>query len=374
MRIWLLAAVVHSSTALAEPPKLTISSYLEASYQLHVQDPSNRITSLRGFDHRSRTFTLENVALDAKAESGPLTTRVVFQVGATPSTYYLSEPALAGAPGVNPTSGELWKYLQTATVSARAPLGLTIEAGLVPSPIGPEVLPIKDNWNWSRSDLFFGLPFYHTGVTASRSLGGDWTGKLHVYNGWNSVVDNNGTPSVALSAAYANGGTLAQLLYFGGNERPSGAPEGRPWRHLVDAYLQLPITRDLTMLIQGDAGFERNDFGTSAWAAGALYGKLALTPQLYTAVRGDVFYERVAANADGSASAMFWPTAWIGSATTTLAYQPVAGVSVRCEYRHDQATTAVFFGGRVEGDGAALPFVADRKRQDTITVGATAWF
>lgn len=349
-------------------PKLTVGGYLEADYQLHVQNPSNRITSLRGFDNRSRTFTLSNVALDVKAETGPVAARVVLQVGATPSSYYLGEPALPGSAGVNATSSELWKYVQTATATAKAPAGITVEAGLFPSPIGAEVIPVKDNWNWSRSNLFFGLPFYHTGVTASRALGGDWTAKLHVYNGWNSVVDNNGTPSVALSAAYAKGSTIAQLLYFGGNERATGAAEGNPWRHLVDAYVQFPVTDELTVLVHGDAGIERNELGTSGWVAGAIYGKLALSPTLYIAIRGDAFYEKVAG------SAIFWPTPWIGSGTATLAYQPVPGVSVRFEYRHDQAKSKVFYGGDVEGDGVTTPFVFERKTQDTFTLGATTWF
>ncbi len=33
---------------------------------------------------------------------------------------------------------------------------------------------------------------------------GGWTGKLYLYNGWNSVVDNNGDPSVGVSAAYSS--------------------------------------------------------------------------------------------------------------------------------------------------------------------------
>jgi hypothetical protein len=355
-------------------PKITVAGYLEALYQLHFQNPSNHLTSLRGFDNRSRTITLSNVAVDVKGETGPVTARIILQVGHTPSSYYLAEPASPGSPGVNASGGELWKYVQAANVTAKAPKDVTIEAGLFPSPIGPEVIPIKDNWNWSRSDLFFGLPFYHTGVAVSRPLGGGWTGKLHVYNGWNSVTDNNGTPSIALSAAYAKGTTLAQVLYFGGNERASGAPEGTPWRHLFDAYVQFPVTSELSMLAHGNAGVEATAFGTSSWVAGALYGKLALSSKLYAAIRGDLFYEQVASNSMGTASAIFWPTEWIGSGTMTLAYQPVTGVSVRLEYRHDQAKTDVFFGGAVAGDGVTMPFVFDRDRQDTVTLGATAWF
>jgi hypothetical protein len=236
------------------------------------------------------------------------------------------------------------------------------------------VIPIKDNFNWSRSNLFFGLPFYHTGATVSHPLAGDWTAKFHVYNGWNSVVDNNGYPSIALSAAYAGTDTTAQLLYFGGIERPTGSPEGQPWRNLFDALVQHVVSDTLTLAAQADAGFEINDLGTSAWAAAAIYAKLALDDTLYVALRGDYFYEQVAEDDGVSASPIFWPTQWMASGTATLAYQPVGGVSIRIEYRHDQAERDVFFGGDVAVEPMTMTFVADRDVQDTATLGVTAWF
>jgi hypothetical protein len=369
--LWLLLlASPARAHADDDKPAVTIGGYVEGDYQVQFQNAENRITSLRGFDNRSRTFTLQNIALDVKGEKGPVATRVVLQVGHTPSTYFLAEPALPGSTGVNATDGELWKYVQTATVAVKAPRDILVEAGLFTSPIGPEVIPIKDNWNWSRSDLFFGLPFYHTGVTVSRPLGCGWVGKLHVYNGWNSVTDNNGTPSLAASALYTHADTIAQVLYFGGIERSPGAAEGGPWRHLFDAYVQHALSKTLSVLAHANAGFERGELGTSWWAAGALYGKLVLSPTLYGALRVDAFYERVPA----MAGSIFWPTKWIGSGTLTLAYQPFPTISTRLEYRHDQAASDVFFGGAVAGDGVTTPFVFDRDTQDTLTLGVTAWF
>jgi hypothetical protein len=246
---------------------------------------------------------------------------------------------------------------------------LTLEAGLFPSPVGIEVIPIKDNMNWSRSNLFFGLPFYHTGARVSRPLATGWTGTLAVYNGWNTVVDNNGYPSVVLSAGYSNPKTTAQLLYFGGIERPTGAPEGKAWRHLFDALAQYAVTDKVTVAGQVDAGVEPNDVGTSWWIAAAAYGKFTVSDAMYLALRGDFFKEET----DG-ASAIFWPVEWVASGTATLAYQPADGVSVRAEFRHDQAQADAFFGGTVEGDGTAMPFVFNRDMQDTVTVGVTTWF
>lgn len=393
MRSTLLATVLTAASlpasALAQPdapppaadagkpsgPTITVGAYLEEYYQLHVQNPSNRITNLRGFDSRSRTFTLSNVAVSVKGEAGPITSLVVLQVGHTPSTYYLGEPTSAGTGSVDTSSGELWKYVQTATVSAKAAHDFLLEAGLFPSPIGPEVIPVKDNWNWSRSNLFFALPFYHTGARVSHPLGStSWTGTLAVYNGWNSVVDNNGDPSVALSAAYSSSKTTAQLLYFGGIERPDGAPEGKAWRNLFDALIQTALTDQVSILAQADAGVEPNDLGTSAWAAGAVYAKVQLTPALYAAVRGDTFYEKVAGKNGMTASAIFLPVKWVAEGTATLAYQPVDHVSLRLEYRHDQAASNAYFGGAVAADPVTMTAVPNRDMQDTLTLGVTAWF
>lgn len=368
----LLIAALLARTAAADepaPPTVTVGGYVETYYQVNLRLPSNRITNLRGFDNRDRTFTLSNAAIDVKGERGPLAARVVLQIGATGATYYLGEPALPGA-AANASGPELWRYLQQATVAYTTAGHIVVDAGLFPSPIGPEVLPVKDNWNWSRSDLFFGLPFYHTGVRVAVPLGGKWTGMLHAYNGWNSVVDNNPYPSVAVSAAYAGERVQGQLLYFGGIERSPGAPEGKPWRHLVDAYATIALGDRASMLVHGDAGVEANDLGTSRWATAALYGKLQLSGCLYAAMRADYFREWVAPGA----SALFWPVPWVASGTATLAYQPVDGITLRLEYRHDHADGAAYFGGDVAGDGVATPYQPNRRAQDTATLGVAAWF
>ena len=359
--------LVVSMLAAEARADVTVGGYVETYYQLNLRAPSNGITNLRGFDNRDRTFTIENAALDVKAARGPLAVRVILQIGAAPSTYYFAEPALAGASGANATGPELWKYLQQTSLGYTTGGEILVEAGLFPSPIGPEVLPIEDNWNWSRSDLFFGLPFYHTGARVSVPLGGGWVGTLHAYTGWNSVVDNNRYPSVAASAAYTGAKVSGQVLYFGGVERPTDAPEGTPWRNLLDAYATLTVTDELSVLGHVDAGLERNDIGTSGWLAGALYAKYAVTPTLYVAARADYFREHVARDGDTTAGALFWPSAWIASATATLAYQPAAGLSLRLEYRHDHAQDDSFFGGDVVD-------APNRDRQDTLTLGAVASF
>ena len=333
------------------PSKITLGGYVETYYSLNTRLPSNHITNLRGFDNRERTFMLSNAVLDANAERGPLKARITLQVGSTPDTYYVASDAT-------------FKNIQQATL-AYTPNALTFEAGLFPSPIGIEVFPVKDNWNWSRSNLTIGLPPYHAGVRASVPLGGNWTGTLHVYNGWANVLDNNSYPSVAASASYTSEHLTGQVLYFGGIERDTA------WRNLLDAYATYAITEQTSVAAQLDAGVEPNDFGTSGWFAAALYGKVQLSPKLFAAARADYFREWVA----DMATPIFWPTPWLASGTLTLAVQPIDGLSLRAELRHDHADTNAFYGGTVVGDGTAMnPYLPNRRAQETLTLGATAWF
>lgn len=366
---------------LAPPPvKLTPLGYVEALYAYNFNRPSNGITNFRGFDNRHNTFTLSNVVLGASAETGPVTTRVVLQYGATGSTYYLGEPALAGSGGANASNPELWKYVQEANVAWKAPVGrgLVLQLGLVPSPVGFETFAVKDNWNWSRSNLFFGLPFYHTGLRATY----DWTDELSttvaIYNGWNSVVDNNEEKSVQASVTYkVPDRVLVQALYFGGIERPTGSPEGPYWRHHFDAYAQVDATKWLAFTGQADYGFETNRIGTARWWAGAVYARVKPTGGVFVAVRGDRFTEHLATDGSGRASnALFWSgVEWVSSLTATLDVRPVDHLSVRLEYRHDVSEAPLYFGRDVRGDGsAAAPFIANARTQDTALLGATAWF
>ncbi|MDB4996067.1 MAG: outer membrane protein [Myxococcaceae bacterium] len=368
------------AAAPAEPAlgKLTLGGYVEAFYAYNFNRPSNGITNFRGFDNRHNSFTLANAAVDAQWEKSNVSGRVTLQIGHTPNTYYLAEPSSPGAGGAASADAATWKYLQQAYVGYKLPnvgKGLLLQAGLFTSPIGVEVVPIKDNWNWSRSNLFFALPFYHSGARATQTLTDTWSVTGAIYNGWNSVVDNNNPKSVSAQLQYTDSERLLfSALYFGGIERNKSSPEGKPWRHDFDAWAQVKVVDPLWLGVHGNAGFENTRFGTSYWAAGALYGRVRLLSWLHVAGRGDYFKESVGENVSGRASPIFWPADWVASATGTLDLHPGENISVRVEYRHDAAENVMFFGRGVAGDGSvSSPFQPNAKTQDTVTLGATTW-
>lgn len=359
-----------------DAPILTFGGYAEVDYQWNFNNPSNGITNYRGFDNRHNTLTLSNVALDAQFAAKGVQARVTLQAGQTPDTYYLAEPVSPGASGAAASTLDTWRFVQQALVGYEFPVlsGLLVQGGLFLSPIGPESIAVKDNWQWSRSNLFFGLPFYHTGVRATLKATKQWSFTLGMANGWNSVVDNNPEKSGYAQVAYASDALSWSLLYFGGIERPDGAPEGNPWRSVFDTHLTWSAADWLELQAHVDVGFEPTDFGTSYWVAGALAARAKLVDWLFCAVRADAFYEHAASGGSGAAGRIFWPVDWVVSQTATLEARAIDHVSVRMEYRHDHAADDMFFVGDVEGDGGVDPFVSNARYQDTLTLGATAWF
>jgi len=361
--------------------KVTPTGYLEAYYAWNVNRPVNNITNYRGFDNRHNTFTLSNAALGAAFESGPVGGKLMLQVGSQATAISGAEPTHPGASAANASGPELWKYIQEAYVTYKAPIGrgLTIKAGVEGSPIGIETFAVHDNWTWSRSNLFFALPYYHTGLRATYPVSDRVSASVAVLNGWNSVVDNNEAKSVESHVTYlVPRKVLAQLAYIGGVERPSSAPEGQYWRHHFDAFGELYATTWLQLQAQADYGFEPNRFGTARWFAGAAAARAKALDWLYLVVRGDRFYEHQAANEAGQMSKpLFWNgVEWVSSVTATVDVRPHDNISIRLEFRHDQADGLLYFtGDTLTGDGSASsPFLPNARRQETLLLGATAWF
>jgi hypothetical protein len=178
-------------------------------------------------------------------------------------------------------------------------------------------------WNWSRSNLFFALPFYHAGVRLTYPFTDRLTGAFYVVNGWNDIVNRNPYPCLAAVANYAITDQLSlQLLYFGGIEPPTGAPEGQPWRNLFDGTASWSATPWLMIAAQADGGFENNNFGTSYWYDGAAYLRVRAQAKLWFTARVDYIHETAASNVSGSASHLFFPADDVGSETLTAEFPP----------------------------------------------------
>lgn len=336
---------------------ITVGAWVETYFAWNFNEPENGVTAFRGFDARHNSFALSNAVVDTRWTAGAVSGRLALQTGDTPDIYY------------GPEATSDIRHILEATIAWKAPMGkgLTMDGGIFLSPIGPEGIPVKDNWNWSRSTLFFGLPFYHAGARATYAVSERWNLTGGVYNGWNNVTDQNGRKSISLQGLYTRPDKVtASILYFGGVERPRGAPEGQPWRNLFDSHITVTVSPRLSVLAHADAGFENTTFGRASWRGGALSARVKANEWLFIAGRADILDETIPSSPAGSASSLFFPTTRVQSLTGTFDARPADHVSIRLEFRHDSAADPIYF----KGSNAA----ASAKSQSTVTFGMTAWF
>jgi hypothetical protein len=370
----LLAVAVPVRPALAQ---VSVGGYLEAFYSWNANDPANGVTALRGFDNRHNSFSLANAVVDVSGARGTVTGHLVLQVGTTPNTYYLAEPGKPAEGGAGASDADAWRFIQQANIGWRpsAASPWLVEAGIFLSPVGYEGMAVKDNFNFSRSNLFYGLPFYHTGARAAYAVSPSVKLVGAVYNGWNSVVDNNSGKSVSLQAQIARGSMTGSVLYFGGTERSAGAAEGQPWRHLLDAWVGYDVSPGLSVALHGDVGTEANSFGTSSWTAAAAYARVRAAGRLFLAGRADWFQEKVPAGA----STIFWPatsgtTSRVASFTLTADYRPADQLSLRLEARRDDANGDFYYRDAPATDPVSGLAIPNASGQTTITLGLVTWF
>ena len=113
MLLWsLLCAAAHAQVAITtETGTVSFTWYLEAYGQVNPAAPQGGITNLRGFDTRSGSFTLANVALGTSWDVQNVIGKVMLQFGPTAEMDYVFEPTFMGGTAAARSSAEVWRYL-----------------------------------------------------------------------------------------------------------------------------------------------------------------------------------------------------------------------------------------------------------------------
>lgn len=374
-----LTLATHGRYALADDadngPVVQVSGTMEVYASLNTNMPGNGITAYRGFDQRAGTVAVSNASVAIDGRYGPVDVLLIAQTGLLTSTDYAAEPSqpLGGAAG--DSGADLWRHLQQGIIGWDAHERVRVEAGVFASPIGIETMAAKDGWTFSRSNLFFGLPFYHTGARVHVGVADGLKVSVGVVNGWNSVVDNNRRPSGYVQLAADTERIDASVLYFGGVERGLDAAEGQPWRHLLDGWVQANVHPRVAVSVHGNIGMEDAKTGPDRWVGGAVAVRGEVAPRVALAARGDVLAERAAPGT----SALFWPTdaegrGRLASATATLEVKPVTALQLRLEGRYDRGLAPMFFDRTVAQDAATGLGIPERLDQATVSLAAIASF
>jgi len=380
------APATAPTAALAEAPKTTIASllgptsfsgFVDTYYGFNFNHPASLDNGLQFFDQKTNQFGLNMVELivdkapDATAgEAGRTGYHVSLGYG----------QAINAVNGSEPVAGPSFdQYLKEAYFSYLAPVGkgLQIDIGKFVTPAGAEVIETKDNWNYSRSLLFYyAIPYYHFGARAAYKFNDKWTVTGYLVNGWNNVVDNNSGKTFGASLAW-NPTKKVSITenYLVGPEGDAGAPTpDTNWRNLSDTVFTYTPNSKLSLMFNGDYGrgdkiYTETGSGIVAspvvdWWGTAAYAKYAWNDKNNFALRYEYYGDPYGFTIYSGTG---FPSGHVQEFTATLTHMLASSLLTRFEYRNDFANNPIFEKGNPE----THPFVKD---QYTLTLGMVFMF
>lgn len=378
---------------------VTFGGYLETFYSHNFNNPSNNLNALRGFDFLANSLTVSNMVLSTDAKFNNFSTRLAINVGMTPSQFYKQEPTTSASFLIPSLNSSTWSFIQEAIVNYdfEKVKGLSLQMGIMATPIGIEGLPsfqswessmanptmhkkdYRENWNFSRSNAFIHLPDYHSGIRLLFTPSPKRTFSFYVINGQNMVTDNNRSKTIALSYLWTpNNKMHFSALYMGGNERPTDYQIKDTWRHLFDFHTRLSLSKNLTFMAQLVPGVETSARGTNKFLISALYLKYQTSQKSYLAVRYEHLLEKIATGHSPKFLETFDENNEAGLYGFTTTYSKILvdnHLMLRLEHRYDFGTQNWFYEGNLSPSGKEdYPYLTNANRQNTLSVSLVGWF
>ncbi|MEO7718368.1 MAG: outer membrane beta-barrel protein [Capsulimonas sp.] len=332
-----------------------VDGYLQ--YQFNNPKDSQTLTG-RVYDVRHLTPALALAELNVfkNAKPGGLGFKATLIAGDTADINH-------GGLGVGGTGEGRWKNVQQLYGTyAFAGAGGGVDFGKFYTPYGYEVTESNANYNYSRSDVFGLLPFYHFGVRAYTPTKNGLTFTGYIVSAIidtpdAGVQDDNKEPSFIGQVNYTDpGGKFVVIETLGGgNEKPFGVTTKAL---LSDTDFTYNVTS--SSLVGFNYFYAKynpdgadNDTTQNGYA---VYFKQTLTPKTGFALRVSGFDSKT----QGA------PKVKPYEVTATYEYKAAANFLTRAEFRHDHSNIANTF---LDGDG-----VGSKKEQDTFSVSGVFTF
>jgi hypothetical protein len=280
--------------------------------------------------------------------------------------------------GINGDGGTTsTQYLKEGYLSYMAPIGkgLQIDFGKFVTPAGAEVIESNQNWNYTRSILFYdAIPYYHFGARVKYTFNDKWSITGLATNGWNNVLSTNTGKTGGFSLAWnATKKISLTETYLAGPRDIAGIGDNGPWNNLSDTVLTYNPTGKLSLMANFDYDHQGGHGGFDADYTGiAGYVKYQCSPK--TAVAGRYEYlndhDALALGFNGGLDFLSnvpftgqgihdHPQEFTGTLEHTFAGHLIS----RLEYRHDFSNNPIF----EVGGGKGSPSFSDH--QDTVAVG-----
>ncbi len=289
------AAAPAAAPAVAAPVGPVNWEFLTDAYYMYnfTGDPSTQAPVGRSYDTAANSFTLNYTEISAQlapTAASPVGFRIDLGYGHTGA---ITNSSLASASGTaslsTATSGSpastLYTgggfILQQAYGTAKLFDMLTLDAGRFVTSASSEVMETRNNWNYSRSFLFGGVPYIHTGVRLNLKVN-DMIGiEGSVVNGINNDPDNNAdkTFELALKLTPDAATSISALTYIGKETSGPGAETSI----LVDVVAARTITETVAVNLNVDY----NKTGSTNWWGVSGMGRVVVNPCLNIALRGE---------------------------------------------------------------------------------------
>lgn len=319
----------QDSTKTRPSSSIETSGFIDVYYSKNFDAPATRLNKFRNFDINENQFSLSLAEIVFQKKAQPLGFRIDMDFGTT------NDIVQTGVTGT-------LANVQQAYAIAILPIGngLTVDVGKFVTFMGYEVIESKDNWNYSRSLLFsWAIPYFHAGIRASYPVSSSLTVMAHVVNGWNTMVDNNGSKSVGVTLSYTVLPSTSFIFnWMGGREQPAGPSDVGP-KDVFDLTLAHQLTDDFALALNADYGQEKLVTGTPHWKGVALYGRYGLNSTSALTLRAEVF-------SDPNGYALGTEIAQdLKEVTATYEYKFTEALLLRGELRNDFSNVSTFDSG-----------------------------
>lgn len=310
-------------------------------------------TPLRNFDMRHNQITLNLAEFTIKRVNDASSLRLDFDFGD------MADATHKDAAG---RVDEVSKHIGQAIIgySPAALDGFTISVGKMATHLGYEVTKAKDNWQYSRSFVFaLAIPYWHTGASFAYVPNDKVSSALFVYNGWNSVADNNTGKTIGLQVA-GTPVTGVSIIYNGitGPEQNDDEKDKKTVHEMIATWTAsdcLAVAADFVAGTSQNEALVSGENGTAHWSGLQAALKWTIDPVFSVSPRLESYWD-----GDGYTTGV---SQSLHELTVTGAATLVAGLETRLEVRRDLANHEAFLRGK---DPA--------KDQTTMTLGMLSSF
>jgi len=359
----------------------TVNFLLDGYYGFNFNNPIGRVNFLRAYDVLSNAFSLNQAGVVLENAPDPehgkrFGLRLDLQFGQATAT-------LQGNTTSEPRP-DIYRNVFQAYGTYVFPVGggLTVDFGKWASSLGMESNYTKDQINYSRSLLFYFLPFYHMGARVNYKVSDALSLNYWITNGTQQIEPFNGFKDQMFGFVLQPRKNISWTVnYYLGQEHPDveflanytgtslpteqglafqpilNPPSGK--LHIFDNYLTWQASQKLTLAWEGDYVLQRLYTNSAPQHAvgTALYARYQLKPKFAIAARTEYVSDRGGLFTSASQA--------IREQTFTAERLIADGLLLRAEWRRDASNQPSFLTDRL----GVL-----KKEQNTATLGLVWWY